>query len=187
MKLKQSDKFEDITSKIFARLLETFPEPISFYAKDIGILDECPDNSVAHIDGMPILPQRKENPDKKFVNDCIEWLVNEKYLTAAQKEFDIFRRVVLTEKGLNILNATPQFLNRNHSDWQVGSGGPALLQGFGLSPRRLPPLRLDITANQAQKNLKLSRAGLRTMHHLVNNEHNPADARHTSFRFSKNT
>lgn len=61
------------------------------------------------------------------------------------------------------------------------------MQGFGLSPRRLPPLRLDITANKAQKNLKLSRAGLRTMHHLVNNEHNPADARHTSFRFSKNT
>lgn len=116
MKLKQSEKFENVATKIFSRLLEAFPEPIVFYAMDIGIFDEPPEGSVETIGSIPVLLHRKSGPEQIFVSHCIEWLASEKYLTATHKEFDIFGKVVLTEKGLMILNAIPQCLNRNFNE-----------------------------------------------------------------------
>jgi len=116
MEIKQSENFENVVGKIFAKLLETFPEPIALCAEDISISDELPDEPVETIGGMGVLQQRGAGPDEKFFDYCVEWLTREEYVTATQKQFGTFDKVVLTEKGLTVLNAIPQCLNRNFND-----------------------------------------------------------------------
>lgn len=116
MKIKQSEKFENVVGKIFDKLLETFPEPIALCAEDIDISDELPDELVETIGGIPVLQRRKMGPEEKFFDHCIEWLAREEYVTVTQKQFGTFGQVVLTEKGLTVLNAIPRCLNQNFND-----------------------------------------------------------------------
>jgi len=116
MEIKQSEKFENVVGKIFAKLLETFPEPIALCAEDIGISDELPDEPAETIGGLSVLQQRRTGADEKFFDYCVEWLTSEEYVAATQKQFGTFGKVVLTEKGLAALNATPQCLNAKFND-----------------------------------------------------------------------
>lgn len=116
MEIKQSEKFESVVNKIFGKLLEVFPEPIALCAEDIGITDELPDEPVETMGGIPVMQQRKIGPEEKFFDHCVDWLAGEEYVASTQKQFGTFGKVVLTEKGLAALNATPQCLNAKFND-----------------------------------------------------------------------
>lgn len=116
MKIKQSEKFQNVVGKIFAKLLETFPEPIDLCAADIGISDKLPDEPAQTIGGAGVIQHRDTGSEEDFFDHCFEWLAREEYLTATKKQFGSFGHVVLTEKGLAALNATPLCLNPNFNE-----------------------------------------------------------------------
>lgn len=116
MEIKQSEKFENVVGKIFAKLLETFPTPITLSAEDIGISDTYPDEVAETIGGLGVIQHRDTGTEEKFFDHCFEWLTSEEYVIGTTKSFGSFGKVVLTQKGLAILNATPRCLNPDFND-----------------------------------------------------------------------
>lgn len=97
------DKFNDLTGEIFTQLYELFPEPAFLSAgKFVGT-----DNVYAMNDNLGMEMPTKETT---FFMSTIQWLANEDYLRIGDKGDAYFGKVVLTNKALTALNATPDSL-----------------------------------------------------------------------------
>ncbi|MFJ2713415.1 hypothetical protein ACIOZM_21415 [Pseudomonas sp. NPDC087346] len=110
MQITNSKKFDEVVSAIFARLLESFPEPLNLAFSDLGPIQEIPQPEPETIGGAGQLTEQEPSTDEKFFDHCVNWLYAEEYLTGTNKRFGSFGDVTLTQKAFTLLNATPRCL-----------------------------------------------------------------------------
>lgn len=113
MKIKQLEKFNATVNKIWGILLEKFPEVTSIKAKDIGfVLPQSPYPSELNHPQEPINQHgaavRKLTDDESFFSSCVLWLMSEGFVRGSTGSGATFTSVILTEKGLSKIGATPQ-------------------------------------------------------------------------------
>ncbi|MFK4136329.1 hypothetical protein ACI2KR_29220 [Pseudomonas luteola] len=111
------EKFNEITSKVFALLYSTFPMPQNLYPSSIGIT-ETPalehDGESGTLGGIGWLKEREPSDEEKCFGHTIAWLVKAGYVTAERRiDISSHEDVVLTIKGLEVLKAVPSVLDKD--------------------------------------------------------------------------
>ncbi|WP_339548588.1 hypothetical protein [Pseudomonas kermanshahensis] len=99
------ERFDQLTGAIFARLYETFPEPVK--------LDDRPFLDLIAPDGQDLEVQSSQAfYAPEFFVHTVRWLAQTGYLTytANQRDEYLIQDCVLTAKGLEVLKATPDSL-----------------------------------------------------------------------------
>ncbi|AWH87899.1 hypothetical protein [Limnobaculum parvum] len=100
------DRFNEIVGVILGLLYESFPLKTDLMAVDV-VGKETETNYFSEHDSEVILTVSDD--DAIFYLDTIDWLKESGYLTG-QRSSDGIHNVVLTAKGLEVLNATPESL-----------------------------------------------------------------------------
>lgn len=97
------ERFDLLTGALFARLYESFPEPVTLEPRPFlnQIAPEGQDHEAQRVQSFNAI---------EFFGYTINWLAQTGYLTHAsqtQAELSIFDGCVLTAKGLEVLKALP--------------------------------------------------------------------------------
>jgi len=105
------DAFNETAGKVFAALYKNFPMPIEIRHQDFI------DNNHDSDSSQQMAESGSPPPSWEFIFSSIQWLINEGYISSrdllpTQRHF---RQVVLTQKGLSILNFTPNILIHKQS------------------------------------------------------------------------
>lgn len=141
MAVSNIEKFDDIASRIFAELYQSFPLPKTLST------DDYLDNET----------QWDETFQEEFLIDCgelfaatVTWLMNAGYFTAVFSRSDQVEGAVLTAKGLEVLRAFPSSLQSGPSIGErlagaAKAGGAETMRGLlsealGIGARLISPL-----------------------------------------------
>lgn len=113
--IKELDDFTLVTTKIFNKLLETFPNPIDLDATVAGYeatagYHEVATEGTTSSWAQPSIYKHPEADEQLFAN-TLHWLANEGYVRVEKVKNCRFSMVVLTEKGLRLLKALPPCLS----------------------------------------------------------------------------
>ncbi|WP_460415336.1 hypothetical protein [Pseudomonas sp. microsymbiont 2] len=114
MPLENIARFNEMTGKIFACLYLSFPVPTSLWPNATGVEAKYVDGITA--DCPPSLDNRN---DFDFFHSTVGWLITTGYLTADRDDqknvLRGYNNAVLTAKGLEVLQATPDSLKPSES------------------------------------------------------------------------
>jgi len=107
------DVFNENVGKIFADLYNSFPVPKEIHPRDfvgIGIAVESEST-------FEFSSQEKPKSSEILFFSTVQWLIREGYISATEllPTQVYFRTVVLTQKGLMVLNAVPDSLANKQS------------------------------------------------------------------------
>jgi len=107
------DMFNGTAGKVFANLYQCFPVPTEIHLRDFFDDKNITEPEQTSDFSPRIILTSSEN----FVFATVQWLISEGYISAAASlpTQVYFRRVVLTQKGLAVLNAVPDSLVNKQS------------------------------------------------------------------------
>lgn len=111
MELQNRDRFNSVVNGIFESLAAAFPMPIDVDAHLLGLVKGPAYKIVNH---SQIPANEVEFEVYEFVTSCVEWLESADYLRASKHYSSLSKNVLLTEKGLQLLNASPISLLRGN-------------------------------------------------------------------------
>lgn len=106
--MRNLDIFNCAALEIMHLSLLSFPSSVEISAQGIGetVRSYFSDNSLADI---------SESEISEKCRDTLDWLASENYLVLTEEYLDEDPSVVLTQKGLNAVNATPDFSGSSDS------------------------------------------------------------------------
>lgn len=109
MELTNATEFDRVVVRVFSTLSERFPVPVSLDFEALGLADG-PAISETGLDGYG----RTENYEQHvFAANCVNFLIKEQYVIG-QLNDHYPQSIVLTEKGLELIRATPISLRRDN-------------------------------------------------------------------------
>ncbi|MFG0584717.1 hypothetical protein ACF8C1_15905 [Pseudomonas sp. zjy_9] len=117
MTAKNIERFNEMAGKVLGHLYLNFPAPTSFDAETIGL----PMGRKVHFldssgQAATIVDTGSVTVEEEFFGHTVRWLRDSGYLTFSGNYISAFASVVLTSKGLEVLNAVPESIK----------GGPSL-------------------------------------------------------------
>lgn len=110
------EKFDEITSEVFAKLYRNFPIPCLLKAGDYV---------TTPLEFHEQLGLELPTKDAEFFFACIRWLESAGYITTESENELYVANALLTSKGLEVLRAVPSSLQGKASIGERLSGGVA--------------------------------------------------------------
>ncbi|QBR32922.1 MULTISPECIES: hypothetical protein [Pseudomonas] len=109
MELTNATEFDRVVTRVFSALAEHFPAPLSLDFEALGLV-AGPALSETGLDGYGHTAHYEQHV---FAAECVSFLIKEQYLNGHLNEY-YPRDVVLTQKGLELIRATPLSLKRDN-------------------------------------------------------------------------
>ncbi|MGZ9668295.1 hypothetical protein ACXX9E_19825 [Pseudomonas sp. GNP014] len=106
MDLKNAAEFDRVVARLLAVLAESFPKPMDFAFQAIGLAD-----GPAEVAKDFTTVATEHTPQHEFAAQCATFLISEGYISGTPYPTWV-RHVLLTAKGLELINATPDSLRR---------------------------------------------------------------------------
>jgi hypothetical protein len=101
-------KFDEIAEKLLDQLAVAFPIPVDVSASSLGLKESKKSTydpvTETRIGGEPM------TEDEKYLQPTIAWLIQSGYIHGDKTQFG-YLRLVLTERGLDLLRVRPRSLN----------------------------------------------------------------------------
>ncbi|WP_028863976.1 hypothetical protein [Psychromonas aquimarina] len=91
------NQFNEVAATIFAYLHDHFPKPVGMKMHELV-------GGEINSDEMSMCPKTD------FAKDVVNWLTDEGYIKSSGGNFALYSQCVLTSKGLDALNSTPDSL-----------------------------------------------------------------------------
>lgn len=106
MDLKNAAEFDRVVTRVLTVLAEAFPKPIDLEFDNIGLADG-PAYVQKDFDSL----ETEHTPKHEFASQCVSFLLSEGYISGTPHP-TWARYVLLTGKGLDLINATPDSILR---------------------------------------------------------------------------
>lgn len=106
MDLKNAAEFDHVVTRVLTALAEAFPKPIDLDFQALGLAD-----GPAYLQEDFNTLDTEHTPQHEFAAQCVRFLVAEEYVSGTPHPTWV-GYVLLTAKGLELINATPDSLLR---------------------------------------------------------------------------
>lgn len=107
MDLKNAAEFDQVVTRVLSVLAEAFPRPLDLAFQEIGLAD-----GPAYVTENYNSVETEHTPKHEFAAQCVRFLISEGYLIGEPHPTWV-RAVILTAKGLELTNSTPNSLRRD--------------------------------------------------------------------------